>query len=125
MTAQDETGEGTLQRAVVLLLDRVALLITASAAIMLFIVIPCDLLERWHALPHWDIFWLFFMFVPLVVAWDHAGAYLVLTATACELAIVVLRPQLSSRDKKVAAGSVAICIVTYLWLYIQMRYNIH
>jgi hypothetical protein len=106
-------------------LDRIALLITASAAIILFIVTPYDLLERWHALPNWNIFWLFFMFVPIVIAWGHAGAYLVLGVVACELAIFVLKPNLGSRGKKVAAGSVAICVVTYLWLYIGNRYNIH
>jgi len=66
---------GGTRRAVLRITDSVALVITAAAGIIIFVAAPFALLDRWHLLPNWNIFWLFFAFAPIVMAWDHLGPY--------------------------------------------------
>ncbi len=115
---------GGTRRAVLRVMDSVALVITASAGIIIFVAAPFALLGRWHLLPNWDIFWLFFAFAPIVMAWEHLGPYLIVIVAACELNIVVMRPELK-KTKIVAAGCFAVCLLAFLWLYAARRFNIH
>lgn len=124
MNSDNGTQQSIGLRLILLLLDSVGLLITASAIVIVFVVAPFDLLERSHLLPHWDIFWLFFIFVPFVAAWDHAGLYLLGTVTICEAGRVLLKPEIK-RAKIAAAGSVVVCLVAYLWILMARRFNIH
>jgi hypothetical protein len=106
------------------IMDSVAIVITASAGIIIFIAVPFALLDRWHLLPKWDIFWLFFAFAPVVMAWDRLGPYLMLIVAVCELSIVAMRPEIK-KTKIIAVVFVAICLLAYLWLYAARRFNIH
>ncbi len=105
-------------------MDSVALVITASAGIIIFVAAPFALLDRWHLLPNWNIFWLFFAFAPIVMACDHLGPYLIVIVAACELNMVVMEPALK-KTKIVAAVCLAVCLVAYLWVYVARRFNIH
>jgi len=98
--------------------------ITASAAIVVFVAIPYALLDRWHLLPNWSIFWIFFIFIPFIVARDRAGFYLLLTVVVCEQSLVSLKPRVR-KTTIMAFGSVAPCTLTYLWIYVAHRFNIH
>lgn len=124
MNSDNGTQQGIGLRLTLGLLHSVGLLITASAVVIVFVVAPFDLLERSRLLPHWDIFWLFFIFVPFVAAWDHAGLYLLGTVTICEVGRAFLKPE-TKRAKIAAAGSVVVCLVAYLWILMARRSNIH
>lgn len=124
MNSDNGTQQGIGLRLLSRLLDSVGLLITASAIVIVFVAAPFDLLERSHLLPHWDVFWLFFIFVPFVAAWDHAGLYLLGTVTICEVGRVLLKPEIK-RVKIAATGSVVVCLVAYLWILMAKRSNIH
>jgi hypothetical protein len=106
------------------LLQSAGALITASAVVIVFVAVPYAFLERRHMLPHWDIFWLFFIFVPFVAAWEHAGPYLLVTVTACEIALSLLRPG-SKKARIVAVGCTAVCLAAYLWIFTAKRFNFH
>jgi hypothetical protein len=73
--------------------------------------------------PELEHFWLFFVFAPIIVAWDHLGLYLIVIVAACELNIVVMRPE--QKTKIVAAVCFAVCLLAFLWLYAARRFNIH
>jgi hypothetical protein len=103
----------------------VALLITASAGILVFVAVPIDLADRVHVLPHWSIFVvLVFAIAPIIVAWGHAGIYMVLIVTASELALLILKPD-SKRARTEAALATSVCIVAYLCVYLANRFNFH
>lgn len=122
MSAQNGRRLGFMRIAFAYLLNIIGLVITGSAGIIVFAAAPYVLLDRWHLLPAWANFWI--LFVPIVVAWDHAGFYLVLTVTACELTLVLLKPELR-KTKIVAACSAGLCIFAYLLLYVANRFNFH
>jgi len=121
---QSGTRPSPMRAVTLRILDAVAVVITASAVIVLFIALPYAALDRWQLLPHWDIFGLFFLFFPFIVAWDRVGIYLLLTVIGCEATVVVLRPAVR-RTKLSPAASVAVCVLTYLWVYVAHRFNIH
>jgi hypothetical protein len=54
-------------------LTLVGLLLTAPAGMIVFIVIPYAVFERWHLLPDWDILKIIYLLVPIALAWNHAG----------------------------------------------------
>ena len=65
-----------------------------------------------------------FLFFPFVYVWDHAGLYLLVIVTACESTILFLKPA-NSWAKITAAVPVLVCLLTYLLLYLSVRFNIH
>jgi hypothetical protein len=82
MANQNSTPQDGLRRLLARVLGLVALILTASAGIVVFIAIPIDLAEKVHALPHWSIFLvLVFAIAPIIVAWSHAGIYILLIVT--------------------------------------------
>ena len=120
----DNRRPSTALRAISWSLESLGLLITATAAVIVFFAIPYDLLERWRLLPHWDIFWLFFIFVPFIAAWDRAGPFLLLTVMSCEIALTLLKPGVK-KVKIAAVVSIMVCIAAYVWIFIARRSNVH
>ena len=106
------------------LLHGISLLITASAAVILFIAVPFDLLDNWHMLPSSTPWGVVFLFFPLVYVWGHAGLYLLVAVTACESTILFLKP-VTTLAKITAAVPILVCLLTYLLLYLSVRFNIH
>ncbi len=124
MTGHSGTRSSTPWIIILRIFDAVSVVITASAAVLLFIATPYSLLDRWHLLPNWGIFWIFFVFVPFIVVWDRAGFYLLLVVIVCQSLLVLLRPR-SQKTQIIAVGSVVLCALTYVWIYVAHRFNIH
>jgi hypothetical protein len=81
-------------------------------------------MERWHLLPNWEGLNFIYLLAVILLAWAHAGGFLTLVVIVCEVALVQLQP--GSRKAKIeAAVAIGLCTMTYLWLYIATRYNIH
>jgi D-alanyl-lipoteichoic acid acyltransferase DltB (MBOAT superfamily) len=120
VTDRHTVPQGVPARILIRVLRSVALLLSASAAIVLFIGIPYELLER--RLPNWDIFNLIFLLFPIVIAWQHAGLYMLLCVTICGLALVLLNPGVR-RARIEAIGMVGICAVLYIFMYLSMRFR--
>jgi hypothetical protein len=94
-----------------------------SAAIVLFVVIPYSLLEGWHLVPHWDIFWGIYLLFPIIIAWSHAGIYMLLCVMVCELALVLLKPGVP-RARIEAIAAVGVCTLLYLYNYLSLRFHL-
>jgi hypothetical protein len=125
MANHNSMPQDGLRRLLARLLGLVALILTASAGIVVFIAIPIDLAERVHALPHWSIFLvLVFAIAPIIVAWSHAGIYILLIVTASELALLILKPGIR-RAKIEAALATGLCTVAYLFVYLANHFNFH
>jgi len=90
----------------------------------MFIVLPFELMERWHLLPNWEALNFIYVLAVIVLAWAHAGGAFTIAVIVCEVAAVLLQP--GSRKAKIEAGlTIGLCTMTYLWLYITVRYNLH
>ncbi len=114
----------TSRRILVRFLSLLSLSLAASAGIIMFIVLPYDLMERWHLLPDWEALKFIYVLAVIVLAWAHVGGTFTITVIACEVAAVLLQP--GSRKAKIEAGlAIGLCTMTYLWLHIAARYNIH
>jgi len=124
MTVQSGIRVSSIRNIILRMLDAISLVITASAAVILFIAIPYSLLDRWHLLPNWGIFWIFFVFVPFMVGWDRAGFYLLFVVVACQLLLALLR-QRTQRTQIIAFVSVVLCTLASIWIYMAHRFNIH
>jgi len=124
MIPNNDTRPSVASRVFLWLLEAIGVLITASAVVILFLVAPYVILGQRHLLPHWDIFWLFFIFVPFIAAWDRAGPFLLLTVMSCEIALTLLKPGVK-RVKIAAVVSIMVCTAAYVWIFIARRSNVH
>lgn len=125
MTNQNGAPQDALKRLITRFLGLIALLLTASAGIVVFVAIPVDLADRMHILAHWSIFLvLVFAIAPIIVAWNHAGIYIVLIVTASELALLNLKPGVR-RVQIEAALATGLCTAAYLCVYLANRFNFH
>jgi hypothetical protein len=87
MTAQNDTRLTSMRLIIVRLLDSIALLVTASAGVIVFVAIPFDLLDSGHLLPNWSVFTvLLFTLAPNIIAWGHAGIYIALIVVVVKFA---------------------------------------
>lgn len=125
MANQNGGPQYALRRLLARLLGLVALLLTASAGIVVFIFIPVALADRGHVLPHSDIVLvLVFAIAPIIIAWSHAGIYIVLIVTASELGLLILNPGI--RRAKIEAGlATGLCTVAYLCIHLASHFNFH
>jgi len=112
------------QKTLVLLLHSVSLLVFASAAIILFVVMPYVLLEHWQLLPNWQGLMFIYMLFPIVIAWNHAGIAFVLIVGVCEL-ILLRFDRATLRAKLEAAVKVSVCVLAQLILTVGNRLNFH
>jgi hypothetical protein len=121
---QENASASTSRRILVRFLSLLALSLTASAGIIIFIVLPYELMERWHLLPDWQVLNFIYLLAAIVLVWAHVGGSITIAVIVCEVAAVLLQP--GSRRAKIEAGlAIGLCTLTYLWLYIAARYNIH
>ena len=125
MPNQNGAPQDVLRRLLARLLGLVALLLSVSAGIVVFIAIPVDLAGRVHVLPHWSIFLvLVFAIAPIIIALSHAGIYIVLIVTASELGLLILNPGI--RRAKIEAGlATGLCTVAYLCVHLANHFNFH
>ena len=112
------------RRALTFLLSSVALLITASAALIIFVAIPIGWLDKQHLLPGSIAFAIVVALFPLIAAWGRIGLYFVFVVTACELALVLLKPGVR-RARIEAIVAVGVCTFAYLYLYLSIRFHFH
>jgi len=104
---------GVGERLFVRLLNLVAWVLATSGGLIVFVVLPYDLLGRWHLLPHWDVFALIYLMFPILLAWNHAGGYIVAVVLGCESILVVLQSG-NRRAKVEGAAAVGLCVLAYL-----------
>src|SRR5579864_7154538 len=100
----------TSEKILVRLLGSVSLLLSASAAIVLLVVMPFVLLEHWHSLPNWQGLMLIYLLFPVVIAWNHAGTAFVLIVAVCELTRFRFNPAVP-RMRIEAVVKVSVCCV--------------
>jgi hypothetical protein len=112
------------RRSLTRLFSSVALVITASAALIIFVAIPVGWLDRQHLLPGGSAFAIVIALFPIIAAWGRAGLYFVLVVTACELTLVVLKPGVR-RARIEAIVAVGVCTLAYLYIYLSVRFNFH
>ena len=125
MANQDRTPQGALKSLLTRFLGLIALLLAASAGVVVFVAIPIDLAERMHILPNWSIFVvLVFAIAPILVAWSHAGIYMVVIVAASELALLILKPGIR-RAQIEAVLVTGLCTVAYLCVHLASRFNFH
>jgi len=109
-------------RALTRVLEIVALLLAASASLVMFVALPLRLLDKGHLLPGWVGFVALVLMFPIVAAWDNAGLYFLLITVSCELVLVLLKPSVR-RARIQAIAAISICALTYLFLYLSVRFN--
>ena len=106
------------------LLSSVSLLFSASATIILLVLMPYVFLEHWHLLPNWQGFMLIYLFFPVVVAWNHAGIVFVLTVAGCEL--ILFRFNHAARRMRLeAVVKVSVSVLALLFLTVANRLKLH
>jgi len=106
------------------LIASLTLFVSASGALILFVVVPFALLEHWRLLPDWRGLRLIYLLFPLVIAWNHAGFLFVLIVIGGE----VVSAQLNPPDRKAKVEGVlkiSVCVLTALFLELGNRYNPH
>ena len=124
MTTAENKPMNIVGNALVTVLRILALILAASGALIVFAAVPYALMQRWHMLPHWEALRLVYLLFPIILAWQHAGSYILLTVGLCELFVVLLRPRI--RRTKIEAGLLfGLCVLAYLYLYFGNRMNIH
>lgn len=102
-------------------LRAIALLLTASAASIIFVAVPGEWLDTHHMLPG-NTGYLLFLFAPFLIAWDRAGMLLLLIVTLFAVSHVLSKPG-DRRAKVEAVAMVAICTSTYLYIYASKRFH--
>jgi len=63
-----------------------------------------------------------FAIAPIIIAWSHAGIYMVLIVAASELALLILKPDIK-RARFEAALATSLCTVAYLCVHLAIRFN--
>ena len=106
-----------------LLLYVISLLITASAAVVLFIAVPFVLLDNRHLLPSSVPWGVVFLFFPFVYVWDRAGLYLLVAVIVCESVVLSLKPA-NSWAKITAVVPILVCLLTYLLFHLGWRWDL-
>ena len=112
------------EQILVRLLSSVSLLLSASAGIILLVVMPFVFLEHWHLLPNWQGLMLIYLLFPVVIAWNHAGIAFVLIVVGCEL-ILFRFDHAARRAKLEAMIKVSVCVLALLFLTVGNRLNFH
>ena len=121
---QEHPSTSISRRILVRLLSLLSLTLTASAGIIMFVVLPYELMEHSHLLPDWEVLKFIYLLAAIVLAWAHVGGSFTIAVIVCEVAAVLLQP--GSRRAKIKAGlAIGLCTMTYLWLCVAARYNIH
>lgn len=110
---------GLLQR----LLHVISLLITASAAVVLFIAVPFVLLDNRHLIPSSVPWGVVFLFFPFVYIWGRAGLFLLVVVTVCESAVLSLKPG-NAWAKITAVAPILACLLTYLLFHLGWRWDL-
>jgi len=105
-------------------LDSVTLLIFASAALIVCIVMPYVFLEHWHLLPNWQGFMLIYLLFPVVIAWNYAGILLLLIVVVCEVMVLQLKPAVR-RTKIASVARISVCVLAQLFLTVGNQLNFH
>jgi len=106
------------------ILRAIALLLAATAALVIFVAIPAEWLDRWHVLTGYTGLAIVMLLSPLIISWGRAGSYLLLVALGCEVTLVLLKPGVrKARLEAMVVG--AVCVLTYLYLYSALRFNFH
>jgi len=112
------------EQTLVRLLGSVSLLLSASAAIILLVVMPFVFLEHWRLLPDWQGFMLIYLLFPVVIAWNHAGIAFVSIVVVCEL--ILFRFDHAARRRRLeAVAKVSVCVLALLFLAVGNRLNFH
>jgi len=72
---------------------------------IIFVVIPYAVMDRWHMLPDWGVLRFIYLLFPIILAWQHAGFYIVLMVIFCELIIILLQRPLQKKAGGSRGGS--------------------
>src|SRR5258708_37989589 len=106
------------------ILRTVALGLAATAALVIFVAVPAEWLDRWHVLSGWIAVLIIVVVSPFIIAWGRIGIYLLVIVVLCEVTLVYLKPRVR-RAWIEAMAAVGVCALTYLYFYIAFRFNFH
>ena len=123
MNLSRESDQSIATRMFVRVLRLAALVLSGSAGMIIFVVIPYAMMDRWHMLPDWGVLRFIYLLFPIILAWQHAGFYIVLMVIFCELIIILLQRPLQEK-KLEAAVAVALCTLAYRCIHIGNRMSI-
>jgi hypothetical protein len=92
---------------------------------IVFVLIPIEVLDRMHVLPGWGSGMFFVLaLAPFVIAWDHYGGLMLCTITVCEVSRLALNAQ-QRRARIEAALAITLGVLAYLCIRLSVQFNIH